>query len=185
MDFEELVVAVAKILDRIKIPYAITGGYALAYMGRLRTTFDIDTIIELPHAKIDPLVTALGKISDVSCIDKSMVIRAVERQGEFNFIHPDSGIKVDFWVQGRDSYAELKLKRRRARSIGGYKVFFVSPEDLILAKLVWHKASGSEQQLRDVQSVILMQKKLNWPHLWKWSKRQGTATLLKKLKAEA
>ncbi len=185
MDFPGLAVSIAKILDRLGIPYAITGGYALAYMGRLRATFDIDTIIELPYAKIDAFVNALRDISDMSYVEKSMVVRAMERHGEFNFIHADSGIKVDFWVQGEDPYAKLKLRRRQARIIEGHKVFFVSPEDLILAKLIWHKESGSEQQLRDAQSVIFMQKKLDWKYLARWSKKQGTATILTKIKAQA
>lgn len=181
MDFEKLVVAIAKILDRLDIPYAITGGYALAYMGRLRTTFDIDTIIELSQVKVDALASALKKISEVSYVDRTMIVRAVERHGEFNFIHADSGIKVDFWVQGTDSYAKLKLARRQGRDIEGDTVYFVSPEDLLLSKLKWHKESGSEQQLRDVQSIILMQKKLDWPYLQKWARRHSTSRILASL----
>jgi predicted nucleotidyltransferase len=69
----------------------------------------------------------------------------------------------------------------------GYKVYFVSPEDLILVKLKWHKTSSSERQLEDVESVIKIQKKLDWKYLEKWAKIQSTSealqSLLKKLKA--
>ena len=185
MDFQELVVSIAKILDRLGIPYAITGGYALAYMGRLRTTFDIDTIIELPHAKVDALISALKKISEVSYVGRTMAVRAVERHGEFNFIHADSGIKVDFWVQGADSYAKLKLAIRQGRDIEGYTVYFVSPEDLLLSKLLWYKDSESEQQLRDVQSILFIQRKLDWRYLQKWAKRHSTAKILAGLERQA
>jgi len=185
MDFQELVVSIAKILDRLGIPYAITGGYALAYMGRLRTTFDIDTIIELPYAKIDAFVNALREVSGISYVEKNMVIRAVERHSEFNFIHADSGIKVDFWVLNTDLYARTKLERQQARDIEGYPVHFVSPEDLILSKLQWHKAGGSEQQLRDVQSIVLMQEKLDWRYLEKWSKQHSTVRILHEVKEQA
>ena len=129
-------------------------------------------------------MAALQKISEVAYVDKNMVVRAVERHGEFNFIHADSGIKVDFWVQGQDPYAVSKIERRKARNINGHKVYFVSLEDLILSKLLWYKESGSEQQLRDVQSVVFMQEKLDWRYLWKWSKRQETVRVLRELKAK-
>ncbi len=185
MDLEESAAAVAKILDRLGIVYAVTGGYALAFTGRLRTTFDIDIILELPASRVDALASALQKISEAAYVDKNMILRAVERHGEFNVINPDSGVKIDFWVQGASPYIKEKLKRREMRYINGYKVSFVSPEDLILSKLLWHKVSESEQQFKDVESLVLMQKNLDWPYLWKWSKKQGTARILRELKAQA
>ena len=36
----------------------------------------------------------------------------------------------------------------------GFEAWIVSREDLILSKLAWSKDSGSEMQLRDVQSLL-------------------------------
>ena len=49
------------------------------------------------------------------------------------------------------------------------EVFFLSPEDLILSKLVWSKKSGySEKQFHDVKGVVRVQKdNLDYPYLEK------------------
>jgi Na+/glutamate symporter len=44
---EELLKKIAKILDDLKIPYAVTGGFAVSIWGIPRYTADIDIIIEL------------------------------------------------------------------------------------------------------------------------------------------
>lgn len=182
MDFEDLIVKVAAILDRLSIPYAITGGYAVSVWGRLRATFDIDVIVELSPVKGSELTQALKAISKTGYIDELVVKDAVERMGEFNFIHAESGIKVDFWVLAEDEYSEEKLARRIPKKIRGQKVYFVSPEDLILSKLLWQKESQSELQLRDIESILKIQKELKWGYLKKWAKAHSTLATLEKLR---
>lgn len=184
MDFQKLIAEIAKILDRLALPYAVTGGYAVSVWGRVRSTLDIDVIIELPLLKIDVLSKALRQISEASYIDENMVIRAVERKGEFNFIHIESGIKVDFWVQGKDEFSQAKLNRKVPQNILGQTVYFVSPEDLILSKLLWYKESGSEMQLKDVESIIAIQKKLDWKYTRRWAKQQMTLKILERIRHE-
>ena len=182
MDFQELLLKVAKILDDLSISYAVTGGYAVSMLGRIRSTLDIDVIIELPHSKISLLTEALKIISEMSYVDENMVVRAVERKDEFNFIHVESGIKVDFFVQGSDAYSKGKFQRRIAKKIGKQTIYLVSPEDLILSKLRWHKISESSRQLEDVESIIKIQRKLDWKYLSRWSKIHKTSGVLESLR---
>ncbi len=184
MDFQELLVIIAKILDGFNVPYAVTGGYAVSIWGRLRATFDLDIIVNLFPSKIKQVRSALEKISAAAYIDKDAMSEAVEHGKEFNFIHPESGIKVDFFVQGKNLFSTQELNRRVPVRILDYKVYFVSPEDLILAKLRWHKTSPSERQLEDVESVIKIQKKLDWKYLKKWAAIQSTTKTLEKLLLE-
>ncbi|TSC75274.1 MAG: hypothetical protein G01um101430_481, partial [Parcubacteria group bacterium Gr01-1014_30] len=72
--------------------------------------------------------------------------------------------------------------RRIPRNVLGQRVYFVSPEDLILSKLLWYKESESELQLRDIESVLKFQKKLDWEYLKKWAKIHSTFKTLEKLK---
>jgi len=182
MDFQKLVVEIAKILDKLRIPYAITGGYAVSIWGRLRATFDIDTIVQLPEIKIKILAEALRKISKMTYVDEDMMLRAVERKGEFNFIHIESGIKIDFWVLKDNEFSKTQIERRIPYIISGQRVYFVSPEDLILNKLLWHKETGSELQLGDIKSVLKLQKRLDWEYLRKWAKKYSTIKVLESLK---
>lgn len=182
MNFRELLVKVAKILSELNIPYAITGGYAVSIWGKPRSTFDIDVVIELFEPKIKALHDAFGKISEMSYIDEGMMIQAFEREGEFNFIDSVSGIKVDFWVAGKDKISQLELKRRIPIKVADQKVHFISPEDLILSKLRWHKKSKSTRQLEDIESILTIQgKKLDLRYIRKWAKIQSTTKTLESL----
>ncbi len=184
MDFQELLVIIAKILNSFNVPYAVTGGYAVSIWGRLRATFDLDIIVNLFPSKIRQVRSALEKISAAAYIDEGAMKEAVEHSKEFNFIHPESGIKVDFFVQGKGLFSTQELNRRVPVRVLGYKVFFVSPEDLILAKLRWHKTSPSERQIEDVQSILKIQKKLDTKYLKKWAAIQSTTRTLEKLLLE-
>lgn len=180
MDFQKLTVKIAEILDGLKIPYAITGGYAVSVWGHPRSTLDIDIVIELFEAKIPPLASALKSLSKFGYVDIKQIQEALCRKSEFNFIH-ESGIKVDFWIQSGEPFTQQQLKRRRGKMMGGKKIYFVSPEDLILSKLIWHKKSGSDYQLKDVESIIKRQKKLDWKYIKKWAEIQSTDKILKSL----
>ena len=115
-------------------------------------------------------------------VDEDMMLRAVERKGEFNFIHIESGIKIDFWVLKDNEFSKTQIERRIPYIISGQRVYFVSPEDLILNKLLWHKETGSELQLGDIKSVLKLQKRLDWEYLRKWAKKYSTIKVLESLK---
>lgn len=180
MDFEQLLVTIAKILDELGIPYFVTGGYAVSMWGRVRSTIDIDLVVELREDKISVLKHTLQKVSEISYIDEDVIKEALERRGEFNFIYPELGLKVDFFVRD-DVFFRQQLKRLVKVKIRGYKVNFIGPEDLILSKLAWHKKGGSEKQREDIKSIIKIQEKLDWKYLKKWSKIQSTKEILESL----
>jgi hypothetical protein len=177
MEFQNLTLKIVKILEELKIPYAITGGYAVSIWGRIRSTLDIDIVVDLFEEKTQNLVSALKSFSKFGYVDISQIQDALRRKSEFNFIH-ESGIKVDFWIKSGELFAKQELKRRRAKIIGGKKIYFVSPEDLILSKLIWHKKTGSDYQLKDVESIIRRQKKLDWKYIKRWAAIQSTLKIL-------
>lgn len=181
MDFQELLIKVARILEGLKITYAVTGGYAVSVWGRVRSTLDIDVIIQISRIQISALQKALKQISELSYIDEGTMVEALEREGEFNFIHGESGIKIDFFVTGRSESAKLEFERRIPKTIGDQTVYFLSPEDLVLSKLRWYKESESMKQLEDIESVLAIQKDLDKGYIKKWATNQGTIETLNSL----
>jgi|SRR3989344_703790 len=182
-EFEELLTKVAAVLEKLSIPYIITGGAAIVFWGRPRFTADIDIVVELYDTKIMPLITglrtALGK---EAYIDEKMVRAEQKRSGEFNVIHPQSGLKVDFFVKGNNPFEKKRLERTVVKKIGGQPIRFISPEDLILIKLSWHKDTLSTKHLEDAQSIIAIQgEKLDMQYLKQWAEQQGTSDLLNKI----
>lgn len=181
---EQLLYKIVNILQNLKIPYAITGGFAVAVWGKPRFTADIDIIVELIPENIKSLTKALLLVDKDVYISEEAMRDALERKSEFNFIHPQTGLKVDFWVRNSkaDLYGKLKLERAIAKKINRQEIFFVSPEDLILSKLSWYKESESSKHLEDIKTILDNQKlKLNLNYVKKWAKKQSTINILERI----
>lgn len=184
MEIEDLLLQVAKILDKLKISYVITGGMAVSVWGRPRSTMDIDIIVKLEPKNTQMLVKELLDIGKDVYVSEDAIKEALERKGEFNFIDPNTQLKVDFWIV-KDDFNMQEIQRAIPRKFEGYAIRFVSPEDLILSKLLWHKESYSTKQLDDIRSVLNISK-VDLKYIKKWAEKQGTieilATLLNEIK---
>ncbi|MBI2057675.1 MAG: hypothetical protein HYT63_01680 [Candidatus Yanofskybacteria bacterium] len=160
MNFHELIARVAKILNKHNVLYAVT------------------VIVELFPSNLKLLKNALQKISKIAYIDEDAMKEALERESEFNFIYPEANLKVDFFIAGKNPITKQELARRLPLTVEKETVYFISPEDLILSKLRWHKEGQSSRQLEDIESVLRVQKKLDFKYLKKWAKLQSTDEIL-------
>lgn len=182
IDPKKLLVKIAPILDNLGIKYFITGGFAVAIWGRPRATYDIDIVIKIFESQVNQLAAALRKISEAGYISEDAAREAIRQKGEFNFIDPKSGVKVDFWVAKDRDFSLLEFERRKIKKISGKRIYFISPEDLILSKLRWRKQSGSALQLEDIESIIKISgKKLDMKYLERGAKKQGDGGIFRKL----
>ena len=164
-----------------KIKFYEEGGMAVFVWARPRFTADIDIVVLLKSAHISLLAHALQGLSKASYISADMMRRALERRGEFNFIDGTSGIKVDFFVIGGRPFDQSQLDRRAAQQILGHRVYFVSPEDLILSKLLWFQMGEYAKQCEDIESILKFQKKLDWKYMRKWATIHSTIGVLNEL----
>lgn len=181
IDPRELLVSVAGILDDLKIPYLVTGGMAVFVWGRPRFTADIDIVVELNIKDVSVLTAVLAQLGKANYIDKHMIEEAVRNGGEFNFIHGETGVKVDFWVAKNDMFENMRMKRKIARQILGRKVCFISPEDLIISKLQWSKISASSRHTEDIESILKISGgKLDKKYLNFWISKLNLEDILKK-----
>jgi len=179
MELENTLKKVAKILIKLRIPYLVTGGVAVVVWGRPRYTADIDIVIELKKDKIEKLIAALIK---EGYVDKEAVSEALKYRSEFNFIDRESSLKVDFWILRDSEFDRSRLKRAVLRKIFGTKIYFSSPEDLILRKLLWFNDSKSSRQLEDIHSIMaIIKDKLDYDYLRKWAKQHHTLGFLEKM----
>jgi len=181
MEIENLLIKIASILRKFNIPYLVTGGIAVTVWGRPRTTFDIDIVVELKKADIFPLLKSLRAFSKVGYVDEEAAKQALKEKGEFNFIHPNTGLKVDFWVKKDTIFSEEEFKRKIVKKIKGEKIYFISPEDLILEKLLWYKQTSSTRQTEDIESILRISK-IDLGYIEKWAKKQSTLAIFRKIK---
>ncbi len=176
MEIEDLLLRVAKILDKLKIPYVITGGMAVSVWGRPRSTMDIDIIIKLKPKNTRMLVKELLNIDKDVYVSEDAIKEALEQKGEFNFIDPNTQLKVDFWIV-KNTFNQQEIQRAVPREFEGYNVQFVSPEDLVLSKLLWHRETYSTKQLDDIKSILLITK-VDMPYIKNWAQKQDTIEIL-------
>ncbi|MBI2911707.1 MAG: hypothetical protein HYY05_06160 [Chloroflexi bacterium] len=173
-----LLLEVAGLLDSARISYMVTGSMALNYYAMPRMTRDLDIVIDLRPAE----AARLEELFEATFyVDEAMVRDELARRGMFNMIHRSTFLKVDFIVRKDGAYDILAFERRRGVSIRGQTVAVISPEDLVLSKLVWARDSGSELQLRDVRNVLEMAPDLDGDYLAEWAQRLGVAALLAQL----
>ena len=181
MEINELLVKIAQELEKLRILYCVTGGYAVSIWGRPRFTADLDIVIQLELHDIATLARALRLLSQVGYVDEAVMKDALRHNGEFNFIHPESGLKVDFWVVGSNPVSGQEIKRAIVKKLYGQNISFISPEDLILSKLRWYQDSASTRQLEDIESVIKISK-IDEVYLKNEARKQGTIEILNSLK---
>lgn len=182
-DPRHLLVKVADILDKLKISYLITGGMAVLVWGRPRFTADIDIVVELKLKDVEDLVRLLSQLGRASYIDKEMIKDALKNEGEFNFIHGETGLKVDFWILKKEPFELNRMKRRVTKNILGRRIYFISPEDLILSKLLWYKQGASVKHLEDVKSIFRISgQKIDMDYLKNWAGELKVLSELNKLR---
>lgn len=153
-DPRTLLVNIARIFERLKIPYLVTGGMAVFVWGRPRFTADIDVVMEIKPADVKGLGEALRDLGEAGYFDEDVANEVVRSGGEFNFIDGVTGIKVDFWISSNNNFDLSRFERRTTKEISSQKVYFTSAEDLVLSKLKWYKASNSNRHLEDAESIL-------------------------------
>ena len=176
-DPEALLQNIAKILNRLKIPYIITGGFAVAVWGRPRFTADI--VVEIFEKNITSLSKGLMSLGQESYLDETAIKRALIEKGEFNFIHLPTGLKVDFWIKKTD-LDKLKIKQGVVKKINNQPIKFISPENLILSKLLWYKETESDKEVDDIKSILKFTK-IDLNYLKKQAIKHNTERIFKKI----
>ena len=167
-------------LETAGIEYLITGSFALAVYATPRMTRAIDVVIDCTSDQAAQLAKAFQADSYAS---EDAAREAVATGTMFNVIHNDTLMKVDFIVRKQDAYTDEQFTRGHRVDLGGFGARFISAEDLVLAKLLWRRDTGSEQQLRDVRSVVAAVPALDWKYLASWAERLGLSSDIDQLKA--
>jgi hypothetical protein len=101
----ELLRYLVEILETVGAEYMIGGSQAAMYYGEPRLTRDVDVIVALP---LDQLTTLLRRFPpDEFYVDEDAARLATATSGQFNIIHPGSGLKIDVYVSPDAEYVAL------------------------------------------------------------------------------
>lgn len=174
---EELLLQIVKILNKLEIPYIITGGFAVAVLAKPRFTADIDIVVKIKLKNIYSLTRELLAVDKDVYVSQEAMRGAIQNNGEFNFIHPETGLKVDFWLK---RYPFEEFGRSIVKKINRQKVNFISPEDLILSKLIWYKEGQGSKQIEDIRSILKIAKP-DLKYIQDWAEKTSTDDILEEI----
>ena len=96
----------------------------------------------------------------------------------FSVIHAEWIVKAGFIVQRDTAYGRGEFDRRQWHDVAGTSIAFVSPEELILSKLVGGEDSHSELQRNDVRLLVESVEDLDWGYLQAWAVELGARDAL-------
>ena len=184
MSIAELLPALRPVLtefDRLSIAYYIGGSVASSLYGQPRSTLDVDLCASVTESDVGQLVSHWEHDFYVS---ESAMRDAIQRGRCFNVIHLATSLKIDVFVCADDPFNTAVLKRRQSRVVQfageDLTVWFASPEDLVLHKLVWYRKGGeaSERQWRDIAGVLMQQRdRLDMGYIADWADRLNVRDL--------
>ena len=166
---EELLRDLVGLLEELDDPYVVMGGWAVRAHGLPRPTYDVDVTVAIDREKLPALfqrIDALGY--DVG---------EQYRGGWLDRVADMPLFKASTFVDGRTLVADIFIAenefqdsiiaRRLRGSIDGLPTWLVSPEDLILLKLVADRV----RDRADVFDVLTMNVKLDDAYLDLWAEK--------------
>ena len=143
----ELLAALAEALSALRARWYLFGAQAAVIWGRPRLTADVDVTVRLDPEDPERLVRALS--------DRGFQLRVslgddvVRRTRVLPFVHQPSGLPLDIVLAG-PGLEELFLERAVEVTVEGVTVPVISPEDLIVAKIL----AGRPKDLEDVRGIL-------------------------------
>lgn len=156
MGQREILLAIAGLLNKHKIPYLLTGSFASSFYGYPRATHDIDFIVEVNPVSLKKLSGFLPTLGTAYVFSK-IAFTATSAPRMVNVYHRKTGVKIDFWVTEANKFKH-EFARRRKTKFDSQSIAIVSAEDLILTKLLWCKEIRSERHLSDCAGIWDVQK---------------------------
>jgi hypothetical protein len=168
----DLVEALGEVFDKLQLRFAVGGAIANNYWGIVRATKDIDCLISLPAIKYQSFADALTALKcTMRDRDQHVAItvqRLLEQVQNRKLIECyREQIRIELFVPAVPLQDEI-LRRAIPVRFGSREIPITSAEDMILLKLVFHRA----KDLQDVRGILWLQRgKLDLNYLRLWSTR--------------
>lgn len=142
-------------LERLGLPYCVTGSVAASVYGEPRLTADIDVVLLLGMQDIAALRSAFPDAAYYVPPDETLRLElARNTRGMFNLIHHASQFKADIYLAARDPLHAWALEHRRRISLEESGAWIAPPEYVILRKLEYLREGGQDKHVRDVRFIL-------------------------------
>jgi hypothetical protein len=171
------------LFEQLGASYAVMGGIAVRAYGIPRPTYDVDFTLAFPRERLQELYDAVERIGytvpeafRTGWVDQVSGLALVK----FRWYREGQGIDIDVFL-AEAPYQQEVLKRRRRIQLDGLTTWLVSPEDLILLKLL----AARPRDLADIGDVLFTQGQLDEAYLRHWADALGVRAKLEQALADA
>lgn len=167
-------------LERLGLNYMVTGGVAAVAYGDPRFTRDVDIVLALASREVDGFRRTFPE-PDFYLPPPEALADEVHRPegGHFNVIHRDTALRADVYLVGSDPFHAWALARPYTLPLQTGQIRLAPIEYVIVRKLEYFRASGSDRHLRDVAMMLDVSSDLvDQAALRAWSARLGVADVL-------
>lgn len=147
----DLLAYVSRALEELGLAHAVGGSIASMAYGEPRYTRDVDVVVELPAGKVARLLERFPRPDFY--VDAELAARTAREGGQFNIIHPESGLKIDVYVPTEDLQRSQVANARRMSPMG-VDVRISPPEELIVMKMQYYAQGDTDRHLRDITSML-------------------------------
>lgn len=167
-------------LERAGVGYYVTGSEALSVWAEPRQTLDIDIVTDLAPERYEPVIRP--------AFEDAYLVNDLIVQGDRGYgavIHRTEIRKADLITRRTDAWGRSAFVRRRLMDdplLGS--AWFISPEDLVLAKLAWSDGGASERQLTDSASIVRLQPALDWEYIDAYADVLGIRDLVERVRGD-
>jgi hypothetical protein len=161
-------------LERLGIPYFVTGSMAGILYGEPRLTHDVDIVVALALCDVQRFIAAFP-LDEFYCPPEDVLAIEVRRgqRGHCNLIHHDSGFKADIYL-AFDELHRWALAHRKELTLDELRVSVAPVEYVILRKLEYFREGGSEKHVRDIRRMLeVSSAQIDRPLLEQWIARLG------------
>jgi hypothetical protein len=158
----------AALFERMDIPYAVMGGLAVRVYAIPRPTHDADFTIAIDRVRLPELYSEVRNLGysvpesfDSGWVDTVAGMPLIR----FRLYLEQHGIDVDVFLAESEFQRQIIARRQRV-DLDEHSFMLVSPEDLVLLKLL----AGRPRDLIDVQDILFTQGSLDEAYMRQWSK---------------
>lgn len=132
-------------LDSVQIAYAVIGGIANAIWGEPRATIDVDVTVSVDDADLPRIVGIMGRHFRTAVSDPVAFVR----QTRVLPLDTADGVRIDV-IFALLPFELEAIRRAKDIAIAGRTVRVVTPEDLILMKII----SERPRDIADAEAIV-------------------------------
>lgn len=149
-------------LDEDHLPHAFGGALALAAWSGPRQTVDVDVAVFVGEEELPRVIDAIERAG--AAVNRPDAQRSVAATGMF--IADLARTRIDVFLATHPVHEEMG-RRRRPVEVDGASLWFVSPEDLAILKLVY----GRPKDLIDLERLFAACSDLDVAYIESWLAR--------------